>query len=109
MSTTVKRFLHPTDDGGASVRYSVFDFTPNEKPLSGYLEANMNITDCYRSVALEFSAFSYPEYLKKLEKLNNFIEILTQFKKDFEGSYPEPTPQEYADAWRHDGRPTRSS
>lgn len=79
MKAQGKRFLTGRGDEGGSVRW--YASTNNTSPLSYYLlEAELYLTDCSKSITLEFSCDKHKHLAKRIAKLDVLLAELGAFK-----------------------------
>ena len=83
-SSRGKRFLTMEDDGGGSVRYSINTSTyKGTKGFESNVESSMTISDCRRTITLDFDAYYKTDPRAVLRKIDNFIEILQLYREDY--------------------------
>lgn len=80
--TYSRKWLNSTKQGGtAFIAYSIESY-PDLNYLS--MSAQINISDCFRSVSLDFHCNDEEQYKERLNKLNILISELTAFKEKYE-------------------------
>jgi len=75
-----KSFLCKADTGGGSVRWSVSPFA-YYGTSDRFVEAGITLTDCGRTVSLEFDTNSLKESRDRLAKIDTLITELASFRE----------------------------
>ena len=92
MKAQGKRFLTDRGDEGGSVRWCVEADTSDIFSFM-LVEADLIITDCYKTITLDFSTTSYKSIAKRIAKVDGMIAELTEFKAALQQAESRCTPK----------------
>ena len=87
MQQSGRRFISDKGDEGGSIRW----FLSTSGAFMFDLESSLIITDCTRSITLDFSVYSDDYSVKdRVAKLDSLIEGLEEFRTALKGCIVEP-------------------
>ncbi len=93
MKAQGKRFLTERGDEGGSVRWHAV--TDDDDYAYQILDAELHITDCEKVVVLEFSCPSYKAIAKRIAKVDELLQELTNFKAALQQAQRHHTPKKF--------------
>lgn len=96
MKAQGKKFLTDRGDEGGSVRWSVsLNATDDYGLFNPFIEAELILTDCYKSINLEFNCYKARHIGKRIAKLDVLIQELGLFRVALVQAQLESKPKKF--------------
>lgn len=101
-----KRFLSPLPSEGGSVTWDVQGHQSRRTGMTN-ISADINITDCYKKISLEFYSSTPHRFKQRLDKIGSLIDSLEMFQDSLKQARLENVKKILK--YRKDNRGTRFS